>query len=62
MGCQEGKKPEDRDHVEGMDGRGLGMTCEMSKEEGENVENICSAYLLRSRICSQSPYSSTGFP
>lgn len=32
--CQEVKKPADRDHEEGMDGRGLGMACEKSREGG----------------------------
>lgn len=32
--CQEVKKPTDRDHDEGMDGRGLGMACEKSREGG----------------------------
>lgn len=50
MDCQEGKKPADRDHVEGMGGRGLGMTCETSGRRGEEMENICSFYLLRCRM------------
>lgn len=47
MDCQEVKKPKDRDQDEGMDGRGLGMACETSREGGEEMENICSVYLLR---------------
>jgi len=55
MDCQERKKPEDRDHGEGMDGRGLGMTCETSREGGEKMESICSLYLLRSRMHDHNP-------
>lgn len=48
MNCQV-KKPADRDHGGGMDGRGLGMACERSRREGgEKTGNICSLYLLRS--------------
>lgn len=50
MDCQEVKKPTDRYHAEGMDGRGLGMACEKSREGGEKMENICSVYLLISRM------------
>lgn len=32
MNCQV-KKPADRDHGEGMDGKGLGMACERSRKE-----------------------------
>lgn len=32
--CQEVKKPTDRDHEAGMDGQGLGMACEESREGG----------------------------
>lgn len=53
--CQEVKKPTDRDHDEGMDGRGLGMACEKSREGGEEMENICSVYLLRSRMHDHNP-------
>lgn len=53
--CQEVKKPTDRDQDEGMDGRGLGMACEKSREGGEEMENICSVYLLRSRMHDHSP-------
>lgn len=51
------KKPTDRDHVEGIDGRGLGigMACERSGEGGEEMENICSVYLLKSRMHHHNP-------
>lgn len=49
------KKPTDRDRDEGMDGRGLGMACEKSREGGEERENICSVYLLRSRMHDHNP-------
>lgn len=52
--CQEVKKPADRDHVEGMVNKGLGMTCETSRAR-EEMENICPAYLLRSRIHDHNP-------
>lgn len=48
------KKPADRDHVEGLVNRGLGMTCETSRA-GEEMENICPVYLLRSRIHDHNP-------
>lgn len=54
MDCQEAKKPRDGDHGEGMDSMGLGMACEDSREGGE-MENICSVYLLRSRIHDHNP-------
>lgn len=54
-GCQEVKKPTDRDHDEGMDGRGLGMACEKSRGGGEEMENICSVYLLRYRMYDHNP-------
>lgn len=54
-GCQEVKKPTDRDHDEGMDSKGLGMACEKSREGGEEMENICSVYLLRSRMHDHNP-------
>lgn len=38
-----------RDHVEGMDDMGLGMAGETIQQGGEELENICSVYLLRSR-------------
>lgn len=53
--CQEVKKPTDSDHDEGMDGRGLGMACEKNREGGEEMENICSVYLLRSRMHDHNP-------
>lgn len=53
--CQEVKKPADRYHAEGMDGRGLGMACEKSREGGEKMENICSVYLLISRMHDHNP-------
>lgn len=53
--CQEVKKPTDRDHVEGMDGRRLGIACEKSREGGEKMENICSVYLLRTRMHDHNP-------
>lgn len=53
--CQEVKKPTDRDHDEGMDGRELGMACEECREGGEEMENICSVYLLRSRMHDHNP-------
>lgn len=54
--CQEVKKPTDRDHDEGMDGRGLGMACERGAEKEEKRwENICSVYLLRSRMYDHNP-------
>lgn len=49
------KKPADRDHVEGMVNKGLGMACETSKEGGEEIENICPVYLLRSRMHDHNP-------
>lgn len=52
--CQEVKKPRDGDHGEGMDSMGLGMACEDSRGGGE-MENICSVYLLRSRIHDHNP-------
>lgn len=55
MDCQEVKKPTDRHHAEGMDGRGLGMACEESREGGEKMENICSVYLLISRMHDHNP-------
>lgn len=55
MNCQEVKKPADRYHAEGMDGRGLGMACEKSREGGEKMENICSVYLLISRMHDHNP-------
>lgn len=53
--CQEVKKPADRDHDEGMDGKGVGIACEKSREGGEEMENICSVYLLRSRMHDHNP-------
>lgn len=54
--CQEVKKPADRDHVKGMEGRGLGMACEKSRGGGgTKMENICSLYLLRSRMHDHNP-------
>lgn len=53
--CQEVKKPADRDHDEGMDGKGVGIACEKSREGGEVMENICSVYLLRSRMHDHNP-------
>lgn len=50
--CQEVEKPADRDHDEGMDGEGLGMACEKSRVGGGN---ICSVYLLRSRMHDHNP-------
>lgn len=52
--CQE-VKPRDRDRNEGMDGRGLGIACEMNREGGEKRENICSVYLLRSKMHDHNP-------
>lgn len=52
--CQEVKQPRDGDHGEGMDSMGLGMACEDSRGGGE-MENICSVYLLRSRIHDHNP-------
>lgn len=49
------KKPADRDHDEGTDGRGLGMACEKSGLGGEEMEDICSVYLLRSRMHDHNP-------
>lgn len=49
------KKPTDRDHDERMDDRGVGMACEKSREGGEEMENICSVYLLRSRMHDHNP-------
>lgn len=43
------------DHDERMDDRGLGMACENNREGGEDVENICSVYLLRSRMHDHNP-------
>lgn len=45
MECQEVKKPADREHVEGMVNKGLGMTCETSKEGGEGIENVCRLFI-----------------
>lgn len=53
--CQEVKKPTGRYHAERMDGGGLGMACEKSIEGGEKMENICSVYLLRSRMHDHNP-------
>lgn len=60
--CQEVKKPTDRDHDEGMDDRGLGMAYERGAEKEEKRwENICSVYLLRSRMYDHNPpHSPTG--
>lgn len=49
--CQEVEKPADRDHDEGMDSEGLGMACEKSRVGGD----ICSLYLLRSRMHDHNP-------
>lgn len=51
--CQEVEKPADRDHDEGMDGEGLGMTCEKSRVGVGG--GICSVYLLRSRMHDHNP-------
>lgn len=53
-GCQE-VKPRDRNRDEGMDGRGLGIACEKSRGGGEERENICSVYLLRSKTHDHNP-------
>lgn len=50
--CQEAKRS---DHDERMDDRGLGMACENNREGGEDMENICSVYLLRSRMHDHNP-------
>lgn len=55
--CQEVEKPADRDHVEGTDSGGLGSACEKSREGGEEMENICSVYLLRSRMHDHNPFT-----
>lgn len=55
--CQEVEKPTDRDHVEGTDSGGLGTACEKSREGGEEMENICSVYLLRSKMHDHNPFT-----
>lgn len=49
------KKPTDRDHDEGMGGKGLGIACEKSRGGGDKMKNICSVYLLRSRMHDHNP-------
>lgn len=44
-----------RDHVEGMDNMGLGMAGETIQQGGEEMENICSVYLLSSRMHHHNP-------
>lgn len=56
--CQEVEKPTDRDHVEGTDSGGLGTACEKSRDGGEEMENICSVYLLRSKMHDHNPFTS----
>lgn len=53
--CQEVKEPIDGEHDEGMDGGGLGIACEKSRGGGEEMDNICSVYLLRSRMYDHNP-------